>query len=115
MYEGFTTFVVVSGLTMIITYSLSYPWWRSGLGRMMITYASAEIAMSAILCSSIVFRYGPEWFRGLWFGLQAIVGLTFCAQTTAIIRLRRARGRAERTAGEGTTDHVLGSTDTADH
>ena len=93
MYEAFTAFLVVSGLTMIITYSLTYPWWRSWLGRLVIIYASAEIAMSAILCSSIVFRYGPEYFRGLWFALQTVIGLTFCAQTATIVRLRRERGK----------------------
>lgn len=95
MYLGFTAFLVTSGLTMIVTYSLSYPWWRDWLGRLVIIYASAEIGMSAILCLAVVFHINPVWFRGVWFALQAVVGLTFCAQTVAIVRLRTGRRRRE--------------------
>lgn len=94
-YLCFTGFLVASGLIMIVTYSLNYPWWRSWLGRIVIIYASAEIAMSAILCSAVVFHIGPAWFRGVWFALQTIVGVTFCAQTAVIVRLRRGRKQQE--------------------
>lgn len=96
MYLCLTSFLIVSGLTMIMTYSLSYPWWRNWLGRLVIIYASAEIAMSAILCSAVVFRINPTWFRAAWFALQIIIGLVFCSQTAAIVRLRRGRRRRER-------------------
>lgn len=98
MYLCFTGFLVTAGLTMIVTYSLSYPWWRDWLGRLVVIYASAEIGMSAILCLAVVWHINPAWFRGVWFALQAIVGLTFCAQTAAIVRLRRGRGQRERNA-----------------
>lgn len=99
MYLGFASFIVVSGLAMIVTYSLSYPWWRNGLGRLVVTYASAEILMSAILCCAVVFHVNPVWFRAVWFGLQAVVGTTFCVQTTLIVRLYRKRRRESRTPG----------------
>lgn len=95
MYLCFTGFLVVSGLIMILTYSLSYPWWQSWLGRNVIVYASAEIGMSVILCLAVVWHVNPAWFRGIWFGLQATVGLTFCIQTATIVRLRRSRRRQE--------------------
>lgn len=93
LYLCFTGFLVTSGLTMIMTYSLSYPWWRDWLGRVVIIYASAEIGMSVILCLAVVWHVNPAWFRGVWFGLQAVVGLTFCVQTAEIVRLRRRRRR----------------------
>lgn len=95
MYLCFTGFLIVSGLIMIVTYSLSYPWWRDWLGRLVIIYASAEIAMSAMLCSAVVFRVNPTWFRAAWFALQLVIGLVFCAQTAAIVRLRRGRRQRE--------------------
>lgn len=91
LYLCFTGFLITSGLVMIVAYSLSYPWWRSWLGRLVIIYASAEIGMSAILCSAVVWHINPVWFRDLWLGLQAVVGLTFCAQTAIVVRLRRRR------------------------
>lgn len=93
MYLCFTGYLVTAGLTMVVTYSLNYPWWRSGLGRLVVIYASAEIAMSVILCLAVVFRINPAWFRAAWFALQAVVGSTFCVQTAVIIRLRRNRLR----------------------
>lgn len=95
VYLCFTGFLVTAGLAMIATYSLSYPWWREWLGRIVIIYASAEIAMSAILCLAVVFHIGPAWFRTVWFALQTVVGCTFCAQTAVIIRLRRQRRQRE--------------------
>lgn len=95
LYLCFTGFLVASGLVMIVTYSLNYPWWRSWLGRIVIIYASAEIGMSAILCLAVVWQTNPVWFRGVWFALQSIVGITFCAQTAVIVRLRRGRRQQE--------------------
>lgn len=95
LYLCFTGFLITAGLTMIVTYSLSYPWWKDWLGRLVIIYASAEIAMSAILGSAVVFRINPTWFRAAWFALQLIIGLVFCAQTAAIVRLRRGRRQRE--------------------
>lgn len=91
MYLCFTGFLVTSGLTMIATYTLSYPWWRSWLGRIVIIYASAEIGMSVILCLAVVWHTNPAWFRGVWFALQGTVGATFCVQTATIVKLRRRR------------------------
>lgn len=104
MYLCFTGYLVASGLTMIATYSFSYPWWRYGLGRIVIIYASAEIAMSAILCLAVVWHISPVWFRGVWFGLQAVVGTTFCVQTAEIVRLRRRRRQRERQGLHPETD-----------
>lgn len=95
MYLCFTGFLVTSGLTMIVTYSVNYPWWRSWLGRIVIIYASAEIAMSVILCTAVVFHINPAWFRSLWLTLQALIGVTFCGQTAVIVRLRRNRKRRD--------------------
>ena len=91
MYLCFSGYLITSGLAMIVTYSISYPWWRSWLGRNVIIYASAEIGMSAILCLAVVWHINPAWFRGVWFALQVTVGSTFCVQTATIIRLRRRR------------------------
>jgi len=96
LYLCFTGYLVTSGLTMIVTYTVSYPWWKEWLGRLVIIYASAEIGMSAILCQAVVFHSNPSWFRGVWFALQTLVGSTFVAQTAIIVRLRRGRRRRGR-------------------
>lgn len=99
-YLIFGSYVIVAGLVMITTYSLTNPWWRSHLGRMMIAYASAEILMSTLLMMTVELHVSPTWFRGVWFVLQAIVGTTLVYQTATIIRLHRAvqreREEAER-------------------
>jgi hypothetical protein len=92
-YAIFGSFVILSGLVMIVTYSLTNPWWRSHLGRMMVTYASAEILMSTLLMVTIEFQVSPIWFRDVWFALQTAVGLCLCYQTSAIIRLHRETKR----------------------
>jgi hypothetical protein len=91
LYLCFGGFVIVSGLVMIGTYTLSYRWWRDLVGRMMVTYAGAEIVMSFLLLLAVVFQVGPHWFRALWFILQGIVGGCFCFQTWTILRLRHRR------------------------
>lgn len=98
LYLGFGSFVITAGLVMIIVYTLTNPWWTDLLGRMMITYASAEVIMSSLLMMSIVFHFSPYWFRFAWFALQTLLGCTFWFQTYVIIRLhqrRRARERQE--------------------
>lgn len=97
-YLLFGTFVVSAGVIMVTVYSLTNPWWRTHLGRMLITYAVAEIMMSALLMSTVVWHFSPHWFRGVWFGLQFVVGCTFWFQTFIIIRLHRQRVRLERTS-----------------
>lgn len=96
LYLIFGSFVSGAGITMIATYSASYPWWRDHVGRMMITYAAAEVLMSVILLVTVVGHVSPFWFRAVWFGLQLIVGGTFCFQTVTIVRLRRQRRAQER-------------------
>lgn len=95
LYLCFGGFVCLAGATMIVVYTVAYPWWRDHLGRMMVTYAAAEVAMAAILLLAVVAHIGPHWFRVLWFILQAVVGGCFCYQTWTIIALQRAR-RAHR-------------------
>lgn len=95
LYLVFGSFVTLAGVVMIAVYSASYPWWRDHLGRMMITYAAAEVCMSAILLVTVVGHVSPFWFRAVWFGLQIIVGCTFCFQTATILRLRRQRRAQE--------------------
>lgn len=90
-YLCFGGSLTLSGLVMIVTYTVSFPWWKDLLGRMMIVYASAEVAMSTLLMSTVVFRFGPEWFRPIWFALQTILTGCFVFQTWIIIKLRRAR------------------------
>lgn len=91
VYLCFGSFVCLAGLSMILIYSLSYPWWRDTVGRMMVTYASAEILMSLILLLAVVAHMSPHWFRNLWLLLQAIVGACFVYQSWTILRLRRNR------------------------
>lgn len=93
MYLIFGTFVTSAGVIMITTYSVAYPWWKDHLGRMMITYALAEILMSALLVMAVVWHFSPHWFRGVWFGLQTVVGSTFWFQTYMILKLRQQRIR----------------------
>lgn len=95
LYLIFGTFVVSAGAIMILTYSLTNPWWGNHLGRMMVAYAGAEVVMSLILLVTVVGHISPEWFRVVWFGLQTLVGCTFWFQTVTIIRLHRQR-RAQR-------------------
>lgn len=96
MYAIFGSFVTSAGIVMVITYSLTNPWWKTHLGRMMITYAIAEIIMSGLLMFTVLTHISPEWFRGVWFALQTIVGMTFWFQTSVIIRLHREKRRKER-------------------
>lgn len=98
MYLVFGSFVTSAGVIMITTYSLTNPWWRGHLGRMMVTYAAAEVLMSVLLLVTVVGHVTPEWFRAVWFGLQTIVGCTFWFQTVTIIRLHRRRRAQERTS-----------------
>ena len=96
LYLVFGLFIITAGLTMIITYTMTNPWWRNLLGRMMITYAAAEVLMSLILLLAIVIQLSPSWFRWAWFTLQVIVGCTFWFQTVTIVQLHLRR-RRERT------------------
>jgi len=93
-YLCFGSFVCLAGLTMIATYSATNPWWRTHIGRMLVTYAAAEIMMSFILLLAVVVHIGPHWFRGVWFVLQAIVGGCFVFQTIVILRLHKAARNA---------------------
>jgi hypothetical protein len=90
-YLCFGSFIVLAGLIMIATYSLTNRWWQTHVGRMMVTYAAAEVLMSLLLTVTIVLHLHPIWFRGAWFVLQLIVGATFCYQTAAIVKLHRQR------------------------
>jgi hypothetical protein len=91
MYLVFGTFITSAGVVMVLTYTLTNPWWKTHIGRMMITYAVAEILMSALLMATVVWHVSPEWFRGVWFVLQTVVGCTFWFQTYVIVRLHQQR------------------------
>lgn len=93
MYACFGGFLTLSGIIMVITYSLTNPWWTNQLGRMMIAYAVAEILMSVLILTTVLFQFAPYWFRFAWFGLQTVIGSTFCYQTSVIIRLHRSKRR----------------------
>jgi hypothetical protein len=95
-YICFTAWVVLTAVGMVITYTVSYPWWRSLLGRLVVAYALADSAMATLLCVAVVTRTGPSWFRWAWFGLQAVLGTTFLVQALAIGRLREERRAKER-------------------
>lgn len=99
MYLVFGGHLILAGLVMVVTYSLTNPWWTTHLGRMLITYAVAEILMSVLLMAAVVWHFNPYWFRSAWFALQVVVGGTFWFQTATIIRLHRQRTRTERTNG----------------
>jgi len=92
-YLIFGTFVIISGVTMIVTYTATNPWWKDHLGRMMIAYAATELAMSSLLLITVEFHTGPHWFRIAWFCLQTILGLCFCYQTRLIVNIHRQRRR----------------------
>jgi hypothetical protein len=92
-YLVFGGFNIVACVIMMVTYTITNPWWRTHLGRMMMTYAAAEGIMAALLMSTVVFHFAPHWFRAVWFVLQSIVGLTFCYQTSTILKLHRQRVR----------------------
>lgn len=96
LYLIFGSYIICAGLLMVTVYSLTNPWWKSHLGRMMITYAAAEIIMSALLVVTVVWHVSPHWFRAVWFALQVIVGSTFIFQTVVLITLHRARVRQEK-------------------
>lgn len=98
LYLIFGLYITCAGLLMIITYSLTNPWWKSHLGRMMITYAVAEVLMSLLLLIAVVWHVSPYWFRAVWFTLQAVVGSTFVFQTVVLITLHRARQREQEEA-----------------
>lgn len=98
MYLCFGSFVTSAGLIMIVVYSLTNPWWRTHLGRMMITYAAAEVLMSLLLLLTVVGHVSPVWFRTVWFALQTVVGGTFWFQTAVIIQLYRTKHRENRQA-----------------
>lgn len=95
-YLIFGSFIISAGLIMVITYSLTNPWWSAHLGRMMVTYALAEVLMSALLMAAVVGHVNPTWFRGVWFALQTVVGCTFWFQTLVIIKLHREKRRMRR-------------------
>jgi len=96
MYLCFGTFVTSAGIVMVVTYSLTYPWWTTHVGRMLVIYAVAEILMSLILLLAVVAHLNPTWFRLVWFVLQTVVGCTFWYQTWTILRLYRQRRTRER-------------------
>ena len=98
LYLIFGTFTISAGVIMIIVYSLTNRWWRTHLGQMMIIYAVAEILMSLLLMITVVGHFSPHWFRGVWFGLQTVVGCTFWFQTITIVRLYRQRTGQKRTS-----------------
>lgn len=88
-YAVFGSLVILSGLAMIITYSVTNPWWKTHIGRMMVTYAAAEICMSTLLMVTIEFQIAPVWFRGVWFALQSLVSICLTYQTWTIVRIHR--------------------------
>lgn len=98
-YLIFGGFNIVACLAMMISYTATNPWWRTHLGRMLMTYAVAEMAMAALLMTTVVWHFSPHWFRGVWFALQVLVGFTFWYQTATIIKLYRRRRAAEREGG----------------
>lgn len=95
-YLVFGSFVILSGLAMVIAYSLTNPWWRSHLGRMLITYALAEIGMSTVLMITVEFHTSPIWFRAVWFVLQTMVGVALSYQTYVIIKTARQQRQEDR-------------------
>jgi hypothetical protein len=95
-YMIFGGVLILSGLLMIVTYTVSYPWWRDLLGRMMVTYAVAEITMATLLAVTVVWETGPTWFRPAWFTLQCMIAGCFLYQTWTIRKLKRERGADDR-------------------
>jgi hypothetical protein len=88
-------FVALAGIAMMVTYTLTNPWWNNHTGRMLMTYAVAETGMAAIFALAIMGHLNPIGFRWVWVTLQATVGVVLCYQTAMILRIHR---RARRTA-----------------
>lgn len=95
-YLVFGGALVLSGLLMIFTYSVSYPWWKDLVGRMMVAYAASEILMASMLAVTVVWQTGPGWFRPAWFTLQSLIAVCFLYQTRTIRRLKREREADDR-------------------
>lgn len=87
------SFTSAAAFFMIVIYSLTNPWWTNHVGRMLITYAVAEMGMSMIFALAIGFHINPVLFRYLWVGLQAVVGCVLWGQTWIIFTLWRRRRR----------------------
>lgn len=88
-------FTATAGSVMLIVYSLSTKWWRSHTGRMLVSYAVAETGMSAIFAAAVALHINPVWFRVVWVGLQATVGLVLWYQTAMIVILNRTQEEKE--------------------
>lgn len=88
------SFTSAAAFFMILVYSLTNPWWTNHVGRMLITYAVAELGMSLIFALAIGFHVNPVLFRYLWVGLQAVVGGTLWLQTWMIFLLWRRKRKA---------------------
>lgn len=84
-------FTSLAGIAMMTVYSVTSAWWRSYTGRMLMTYAVAETGMSAIFASAVYFHISPHWFRAVWVGLQATVGVVLWYQTAMILKLNRQK------------------------
>jgi hypothetical protein len=97
LYLIFGSYIISAGAVMVLVYTLTNPWWRNLLGRMLVTYAVAEIIMSTLLMITVVGHITPYWFRAAWFVLQTVVGSTFWFQTWAILKLHRERPRTGET------------------
>ena len=90
LYAATGSYIILAGVLMIVVYRITTPWWRNPYGRMLITYAVAEIAMSVLLMAAVLGHLNPWWFRYAWSVLQVIVGSVLCYQTFAIIKLHRS-------------------------
>lgn len=90
------SFTSAAGFCMVLVYSLTNPWWKTAVGRMLITYAVAETGMSLIFALAIGFHINPLIFRYLWVGLQALVGCMLWLQTSMIVVLALRRRRQAR-------------------
>lgn len=90
-YLVFGGFNITACLVMIVVYTVTTPWWRNMLGRMMVAYAAADMIMASLLMATVVGHFAPHWFRTAWFALQTVVGAIFWFQTAMIIKLHRER------------------------
>lgn len=95
MYLFSGIFTSLAAFLMIVIYTLTNPWWTNHVGRMLITYAVAEMGMSLIFALAIGFHINPVVFRYLWVSLQFTVGCVLWVQTWMIFVLWQRKRRQQ--------------------
>lgn len=65
------------------------PWWRSRIGRMMVTKAIALSGLMAIVIAFYLFSIDAEWIRTIRGIFASLVGVMMFYQSWLVYRLQR--------------------------